>query len=1307
MRTVQQRAAIAKFFLFGAMVSLFVFSSAYPSAAQTMTTGQVVGQVTDPSGGAVPAAKVDLRDLATGALRSTTTNSQGQYLFPQVTPGNYTVTITASGFVQTVAPSVVVEVEKTSTINLTLKLGSTSEVVEVQSTPGAELQMLDSAVGNTIGGDEILALPTLERNTTSLLLLQPLAMPQQFNSQVSRYGGQVAGARSDQNKFMVDGGEITNPISGNSDYYKNFRGGPEGAIPTPVESIQEFKVETNNPGGSISVGGGAQVVMVTKRGSDLFHGSLYEYYRGSALNANRWDANRVGQRRPNIVDNRFGGSVGGHILPDAWKTFFYAHYEGRRRSEAVFINRLVPSSSLRQGILQFKDATGAVIRYFLQPDNISAKCGLSGSDACDPWALGLNPAIRELWKNIPLGNDTTLGDGLNTIGFTSFGKFPVNDNFGVIRLDHSFTSRLHWTGSYRHFREDAGVNRQADIGGQLPGDVPGVPRIISTLPRQPRFLVTGLTANITPNVTNDFRVSWLRDMWQWSSQPPYAQLPAMSPAALVPGGDTVNALLPLNIDTQGARTRLWNSHGMSFRDDATWVHGNHLFQLGGSLNHTWVYFRRDDGQLNSQTPLQYFMTNGNGILFTPSYQPRPCTVTITADCLPSNQTASWNNFYAQVLGIVDTATILRARDANLQLLPPGTDLQNTMRYNQITLYAQDTWHLRPTFTFSYGLAWAASVPPVEDKGKLMMAVFPGSGILLPRSYLASRKQAALAGQVYNPPAGFSPIANTGRKYPLDFSTRDFQPRVSAAWNPNFTGGWRERIFGRGKTVFRGGYWHFYDRLNGVQVAVNTLQSVGFGQTVQCLAPVRNLEDPCTQQNSGSDPKTAFRIVADGSTIALPRVTTQVTPPVIPGNTLVPGANISFVPNSQLPDPQWTPGSHDSWDFTIQRELPGRGRLEIGYVGHIARNIYQGIDLNQVPFFMVSGGQTFAQAFDALAQQIKAGNVTAQPFLETVLAGSRKYCGAPFTSCTAGVVKSFGGQISGQRVRDVFNGIQTEFKLGPATNAATQFNNFFFWSGLGRSNYNAAFVSYHVRAYKGLTLDANFGYSHSLDTVPFNQDSDGAFSNSYDPHYDYGTSVFDRKYVFTLLGTWELPFRPQTTWARQVVGGWRLSPILSYATGLPLQVMNGSGQEFGQTGFGLGSEAVRIGAAPTSSIYRVAPTSGAGSSGGGKGTGLNLFGDPQAAFNAFRPIQVSVDTTSRGGTLRGLKPWNLDLSFAKKFKLPTEHGASISFSAEFFNMLNHVNFLDPEVNLQRPQTFGVINTQGNEPRQIQLGLRFDF
>lgn len=1326
MNVFTKHARAIEALLSGILLFIVIFLSEHAGLAQTLTTGQVLGQVSDPSGAVVPHASVTLRDRSTSAVRTTATDTAGQYTFAQVVPGSYSLTVVAGGFAQSVVPLISVGVGRTSTINVNLRLGQQSELVEVRSTPGAELQTLDSTVGNTVGSNELLALPTIERSTTSLLLLQPLAMPQQSTSttQASRFGGQVAGARSDQNSFLLDGGEITNPTSGNTDYWKAFSGSPEGSIPTPVESIQEFSLETNNPSGPLTLGGGAHVVMVTKRGTDAYHGSLYEYYRGAVLNANRWDANFLGRARPNIVDNRFGGSFGGHVLSDSWKSYFYVNYEGRRRSDAAFITRLVPTDTMRQGMLRFFDASGSgtPVSYPLQPGNISSLCGITGTNSCDPRAnalgtrAGLNPAMRQLWSLMPAGNDPSIGDRLNTIGFSAYSKFPVTTNLGIVRFDHAFNPKLQWTASYRHYTEDAGIARQADIGGIVRNDVRGAPTILSTIPRQPRYLVTGVTSNFTQYLTNDFRLSWLRDYWQWIDLPPFPQLPSITPAALVPGGDSVNTqIVPVNIDTQNSRTRKWNSHGLDLRDDVSWLRGKHLLRFGGSFKHTWAYFQRDDGQQNNQTTLQYFLgtvNNLGGVTIPASSRPPTCSTTVTTNCLPSSQTANWNNLYAQMLGLVDGASILRARDAGLNLRPQGTDLSETVRYNQATVYAQDSWRVGSTFTVTYGLAWEASIPPVEDNGKFMMAVDSNNNLVSPRDYLEKRRQAALAGQVFNPPIGFVPIGKTGRKYPFDFVKGNFAPRVSAAWQPNFESGVLGRLFGRGKTVFRGGYWHFYDRLNGVQTAIDPLQAVGFGQALLCQGPGLNAATTVDcRGSSGVTPSTAFRVGVDGSTIVLPPLASTLATPVVPGTTgSVPpaGANIPFVPNSFLLDPQWKPGSHNQWDFTIQREI-GNGRIEVGYVGHTASNIYMGIDLNQVPFFMTAGGQSFAQAFDTVAQALRSGSaVTAQPFFETALAGSTKFCGGSFANCTAGVVSSFSSAFTNQQARNVFNGIQSAFKLGPATQAATQFTNFFYWSSVARSNYNAGFVSYRVRAYHGLTLDANLSYGHSLDNTGVNQDTDRAFTNSYKPDYDYGTSVFDRKLVFTALGVWQVPLHSLTGWVNRVVGGWQIAPIISISSGLPLRVLDGSGQEFGQTSLGEVSEAIRTGSGSTGgSRHNVTTTTGCGSSANPAtgGTGLNIFADPGAVCGLFRPIQLSTDTTSRGGTLRGLGAWNVDLSLVKNIQVTEK--IKLTLSSEFFNVFNHVNFLDPAMSLQSPQTFGVLTTQANDPRQVQLGLRIDF
>jgi hypothetical protein len=365
--------------------------------AQTASTGTVLGLVTDPTGAVVPGATVELEDAATKAVRSVTTNAAGRYVFVALPPGTYSIRAAARGFQQAEVSSVVVEVTRSDTIDLQLSIGEARQTIEVTATPGAELQTLDSTVGSTIGGDNLLSLPALNRNVTGLLTLQAASMPQQGGSQSSYYGGQVAGAKSDQNSIMLDGGNVTSSVSGNSDYYTNYYGGPEAPIPTPVESIQEFRVSTTNHTASFTGSSGSQTVLVTKRGGNTFHGSAYEYLQNSDLNANSWSLNRIPQARPISRDNRFGGTLGGYIpgLPEKAKTFFFVNYEGRRELNSATVNRIVPTDTMKQGILRFRDAAGNIISYNLAT---SMQCGTSGNTVCDPRQKGLNPLISQMWN---------------------------------------------------------------------------------------------------------------------------------------------------------------------------------------------------------------------------------------------------------------------------------------------------------------------------------------------------------------------------------------------------------------------------------------------------------------------------------------------------------------------------------------------------------------------------------------------------------------------------------------------------------------------------------------------------------------------------------------------------------------------------------------------------------------------------------------------------------------------------------------------------------------------------------------------
>jgi carboxypeptidase family protein len=1269
--------------------------------AQSANTGTVIGVATDPSGAVVPGARVELQDVTTGLSRTVLTNSAGQYFFPGVPPGTYSIKASHAGFSEFTMPQVAIEIGRSYTVNVQLEVGTSQQVVEVKSRPGAELQTLDSSVGSVVGGETLMMVPTLTRNVASLLLFQPTSVPQQASTQGSSYGGQVAGAHSDQNSIVLDGGNVTNGTSANSDYFVNFDGGPQAAIPTPVESIQEFRVSTSNHTASFSGASGSETILVTKRGSNEFHGSGYWYLQNSDLNANTWTANRLDQARPQSRDNRFGGSVGGYIpkLQHAAKTYFYMNYEGRRLVAEQEYSRIVPTDTLRQGILRFRDASGNIIPYNLA---FSQLCGAQGNSACDPRGIGLNPLVNQLWsKYEPEGNDPSQGDGLNTTGFTAPLALPTSSNFGVVRLDHSFGSMWQAFGSYRIYKEISAVNRQVDIGGLMAGDVKGQPASVSNLPTQPRYVVFGLTGTLSPTLTNELNLSYVREWWYWNTASAFPQVPGTS-AALELGGNSTNPLLPINLNTTGARQRLWNGHNYNLADNVSWLKGTHFIRAGGTFSHAGVNFFRDDGQVGLIEPA-YLIQQSTGLNIPAAYQPPTCTAALTSACLPSNQISNWNSLYSQVLGLVDQGLQVGVRGSNLNALPQGTTLFNNVRYDSFSLYATDSWKLTPTLTLNYGLNWSVDVPPVDQTGKQSISMIaPSNAVIIPENYLATRQQAALGGQVYNPTVEFAPLASSGRQYPYDIVWKTVAPRVALAWTPKFAGG---------KMVIRGGYGQLFDRLNGVQKVGNEFQAFGFQQTLTCLGPSRTGQ--CLG-SLGTDPLTGFRIGVDGATVPIPALTASATAPLIPGAAGFPGANQPIANTTYQIDPHYQPGRNHEWDLTIQREMPGKSLLEVGYIGRHADNIYDPLEVNGVPWMMTLNGQNYAQAYNAIAAELAAGaTVTPQPFLESALAGS-PFCSAPNTSCTAGVVAKYGSSFRNQQVTTVWNGIQPSFHFGPATAATSQVSStFFYWASAGWANYNAGFISYHTRSFAGLTLDANLTYAHSLDTRGLNQDVDTAASYSYNLAYDYGTSAFDRKVVFNLLGLYDLPFGKHGHGPlNYLVQGWSIAPILNISSGLPLKVATGSGQEFGQGGGANSAGAILMtpdtfGNSVHSGITGDSKTQvGITSNAATGGTGLNLFANPLAVFNSFRPAMVGIDTTSGGGgQLRGLSRWNLDLALSRKFKF-TERW-STTFSAQLFNVFNTVQFADPSVSLQSPQSFGVLGSQLNVPRIVQLGLHLDF
>jgi Carboxypeptidase regulatory-like domain len=1321
------------------LVALLCFAALCPASlhAQSVSGTSIAGVVTDSSGAVVVGATVKLTDKATHTPRTASTNDVGRYYFAEVASGDYEINVSKPGF-RVTKTVVTANIGAPLTVDLKLELGSVSETVEVTAS-NASLQTMNATVGNTVTATALDALPSLNRDISTFVELQPGVSPD----------GSVAGAVVDQSTFMLDGGNNTNDMDGSmSVYTKSFAGdptgvsnqsfavaaGPTGVLPTPADSVEEFKVNSAGQTADFNSSSGAQVEVVTRRGSDAVHGSVYEYYLDNNFSANTWDNNASKTALPDWHRSRFGARAGGPVIPKkilGGKTYIFGNYEGYRWPNTATVERAVPSADMRLGLLTFGGVT-----YNLNNSPVTSAEGVTyaanagcGGSPCDPRGLGINPLVQQVWnKLMPLSNESACGlgrcDGVNVQGFKANVAIPQTSDFGVLRLDHDFGDKWHFMASYRYFKLINASTDQVDIGGFFPGDKLGVPASRSSNPQLPWYYVLGLTTNITSNTTNSFHYSFLRNWWAWGRSGDTVQLAGLG-GALEPFGETATqALIPYNVNTQQTRTRFWDGHDQMVRDDISILKGSHLFQFGGTYQHNWNYHQRTD--------------NGGGINYQPVYQlGTTAGAGIDVSSLPADlQTKTGGRDYAAVLGIVSISQQAYTRTgANLALNPPLTPASDKSTIPYYNVYWSDSWRIKPTVTLNYGLGWTLEMPPVEESGKQVELVDQANRLVDVQAYLHSREQAALQGQVYNPIVGFNLVGNSenGRKYPYDPFYGSFSPRISVAWNPHFSGGFLNSIFGQDQSVIRGGYNRIYGRLNGVDLVLVPLLGTGLIQPVQCIgalnaaAAAANGGNPCGG-TSGANPTTAFRVGTDGLTAPIQAATPTLPQPLFPGvNGVSAGAGEAL-------DPHFRPNVIDSFDFTIQRQVTRNFLVELGYIGRRITHEYQPININAVPYMMTIGGQRFDKAYanvevalgcaistNACGANIPAAKLangtanpafaayfnalTPQPFFETALAGTG-YCNG-FASCTAAMAFNENSNLTSQNVWSLWS----DLDQGGATCSKTQACGFNFArtmlnsplncptgaeigcggqlssgvgvnASIGYGNYNAAFFSFKANDWHGVTAQSNFTWSRALSTGAVVQaTSADTADDPYNLRRGYGLAGFDRKFVYNLFIVYQDPFyKSQQGLVGHLLGGWTFGPIFTAGSGLPITLgtLNGGGQSFGEGdsvnffGNGNSENAVIVKSIPAAGVhYGVPGSNGIGTS----GFGVNLFANPEAVYNSIRQPILGLDNGDGGwGVLRGLPYWSLDLSIAKSIKLTERF--NLQATAVFINVLNHVVFTDP-------------------------------
>ncbi|HYJ88265.1 MAG TPA: carboxypeptidase-like regulatory domain-containing protein [Pyrinomonadaceae bacterium] len=1281
--------------------------------SQTSSTGAVYGRVLDRNGAVMIGAEVELRNSATGQSQKQLTNSSGQFVFSHVLPGEYGLVVRRSGFRQSVVSGLKVEVTKGYGSAIVLEVGDVTETVNVVAGAGAELQRTDATIGSVASSKILLYLPSLERNAVEFLTLQPGTTPEAGDGDNGSRGGAVTGARTDQSTFTLDGIDITENSTGGGAGFRTM-------IPVPVDSVEEFRAGVTNPNASFGRSSGGQVSLVGRRGSNEFHGAFYWYHQNDNLNANSWTNNRSGVAEAELKDNRYGFRVGGPLRRN--RSFFFVGYESRNFSRPFDVTRIVPTETLRRGIVRFRDNAGNVVSYDLATSTL---CGSGNNGRCDPRRLGMSPSVSALWSLLPPGNDPGSGDGLNTTGWRSTADAPLNNDYVVGRYDHELTDNWWLNASATYSRRlstlggPGGLRQQLDIRGNhaiFTGDAP----------LRGQNLTLGLTGSFTPTATGSLKFGWTRD--RQSSAPinpsavaSFLGIPGTSTGAghvaLNIGGGNLDQLVsePVDVDSQRARTQSNDNQSFQLVYDGTWIRGTHSIQFGSNSRHLITRHTRNDKVVGSLASLVADVSRGSNIAIPASSRPPTCSTPSQINCLRSTDVGQWDALFAGVTGMIDSVSIMNVRDGKLNPLPFGTALTADATHNAYEFYFQDTWQVKPSLALTLGLSYGWQRPPQDRLGRQTQMINTETGELLTyENYIEPRRQAALRGEIYNPQIGFQAVTSPGSSSRGELFKTDWNnlaPRLAAAWSPSFKNRFFDKLFGDRMTVLRGGFGILYDRINTSESVILPALGAGFSQTLNLRAP------PCNSNGAGGPgcsptgtaPASVFRVGVDG-TIPLP-VQPAASFPFIPGQPF--GETLSF----QI-DPNFDVGENYSFDFTLQRQLPRGFSLEVGWVGRLGRRLPASVNFNSSPFFHLDrlSGQTFAQAFDAVAQLLRTGvpaaSVSPQPWFQNNMPGG-----------TARVITGNEANFINGNVSNIFQTID----LARLSGSLTPFNNLqtqtaFVRTSLGRSNYHALVMILRKRPAAGLTVDFNYTFSKSLDQSSALQNSTNTLQNAFFPDFDYGPSDFDRTHIINSYFLYEIPtgrghLLHSGEKLDKVLGGWFISGIFRAASGLPLVVSQGASALGGGSTLVTTSGAIRT--TNISNIRTGVNTGVPGSNNVGTngnpaagGSGINLFADPEAAFSNFRRVLLSRDGRSgRANPLRGFPFWNLDLSLGKTTRI--NENIEARFSLDFFNAFNHVVFSNPTLDLTNSRAFGVV-TQQNAPtrreassRWVQIGLRLEF
>jgi len=714
--------------------------------ARAGITGSISGTVTDPTGAIMPGVSVVALDTDTGIQTSTQTNAAGFYNFPALPTGHYEIRITETGFEEYRQTGLVIDVNTALRVDATMKVGSVNQEVSVTST-AVHVETTNTQMGEVIGNTKMTTLPLNGRSYTDLLALQPGVAPassgegygMNVSGNLDPGALSVSGQRESGNGFIVNGGNAEDRLYNNT------------AIIPNLDSIAEFRILTNNADAEYGSYTGGLVNVVTKEGTNQFHGDAFEFVRNPHLDSRNFYSPTLATLHQNI----FGGTFGGPVMRD--KVFFFTDYQGTRLVQGVDSGLLaVPSAQDRSGNLS--DVAGQLTKsvdgdawastltqrlgYPVTAGEPYYTSGCTSNAACAfPNAVIPQSAISApaqfLMKYIPLPN---AGSYYTTSAF----KSTLRDDKGSGRIDGN--TRLGMVSGYYFIDDDIGVNPYG--GASLPG-------FASSNNGRAQIMNVGITKAFGATAVNELRLGYMRDV-QFSNAPLGGLGPKLS-------DEGFTGIFPMNPNYEGVEPIGFNNYSIgvansflrvydntyNFADNFSKVFGTHTVKFGGAFSYDQVEYR--------------FTLNLNGSF-------------------------GFNGFETGY----DFADFLIGAPSNFS---QGLQLPVYARSRTYNLYTQDSWRATRNLTVNYGLRWEVSSPWWEAHNE-WEALIPG----------------CQSKEFPGSPVGWCFPGDPGVPSTLSPTRHNnFGPRIGLAYSPHASGGLLGKLVGEGgQTSIRAAYGVYFN-----------------------------------------------------------------------------------------------------------------------------------------------------------------------------------------------------------------------------------------------------------------------------------------------------------------------------------------------------------------------------------------------------------------------------------------------------------------------------------------------------------------